>query len=191
MTLGDDMDLRVMKTKKNLYESLLFLMGEHPFEEIKVSEICEKAMTNRSTFYAHFEDKYALLSSLLSDLKTGLTEELLKNEEITNSKEYYLKCLYILFLHIEEHKDVYSLLIVNNRNSIAMDMIYDTLLENITKRMNDDGNDKKRKIPADFVIHFYLGAIFQIGMKWIQSKNYYSKEEILSYLEHLIPENLA
>ena len=180
-----------MKTKKNLYESLLFLMGEHPFEEIKVSEICEKAMTNRSTFYAHFEDKYALLSSLIMDLKTGLTEELLKNEEITNSKEYYLKCLYLLFEHIEHNKDVYSPLIVNNRNSIAMDMIYDSFLEDITKRMNLEGHDKKRKIPADFVTHFYLGAIFQIGMKWIQSKNYYSKEEVLSYLEHLIPNDLS
>ena len=75
MSTGENMDLR------NLYESLLFLMGEHPFEEIKVSEICEKAMTNRSTFYAHFEDKYALLSTLIMDLKTGLTEELLKNED--------------------------------------------------------------------------------------------------------------
>ena len=188
MSTGENMDLRVMKTKKNLYESLLFLMGEHPFEEIKVSEICEKAMTNRSTFYAHFEDKYALLSTLIMDLKTGLTEELLKNEEITNSKEYYL---YLLFEHIEHNKEVYSPLIVNNRNSIAMDMIYDTLLEDITKRMNLEGHDKKRKIPADFVTHFYLGAIFQIGMKWIQSKNYYSKEEVLSYLEHLIPNDLS
>ena len=96
-----------------------------------------------------------------------------------------------LFEHIEHNKEVYSPLIVNNRNSIAMDMIYDTLLEDITKRMNLEGHDKKRKIPADFVTHFYLGAIFQIGMKWIQSKNYYSKEEVLSYLEHLIPNDLS
>lgn len=185
------MDLRVIKTKKSLYESLLCLMGEHPFEEIKVSEICEKAMTNRSTFYAHFEDKYALLSSLLSDLKSGLIEELQKNEEITNSKEYYLKCLSLLFDHIGNNKEVYSLLIVNNRNSIAMDMIYDTLLEDITKRMKEETICKKRKIPADFVTHFYLGAIFQIGMKWIQSKDYYSKEDIMTYLNNLIPEDIV
>lgn len=184
------MDLRVVKTKKNLYESLLFLMGERSFEEIKVSEICEKAIINRSTFYAHFEDKYALLSSLILDLKTDLIEALEQNEEITNSKEYYLKCLYLLFGHIESNKDVYCALIVNNRNSIAMDMIYDTLLEDITKRMNTVLNEKERKIPADFVTHFYLGAIFQIGVMWIQSKNYYSKEEIMKFLKQLIPDNI-
>ena len=68
------MDLRVVKTKKNLYESLLFLMGERSFEEIKVSEICEKAIINRSTFYAHFEDKYALLSTLILDLKNEVEQ---------------------------------------------------------------------------------------------------------------------
>ena len=150
------MDLRVIKTKKSLYEALLYLMGEHPFEEIKVSEICDKAMTNRSTFYAHFEDKYALLSSLISDLKTGLVEELLKNEEITNSKEYYLKCLDLLFDHIDHNRDIYAPLIINNRNSIAMDMIYDTLLEDITKRMNEEEFSKKMKIPVDFITHFYF-----------------------------------
>lgn len=192
MVAGESfMDLRVIKTKKSLYDALLYLMGEHPFEEIKVSEICERAMANRSTFYAHFEDKYALLSSLIFDLKAGLIEALDQNEEITNSKEYYLKCLYLLFEHMESNREIYSALIVNNRNSIAMDMIYDTLLEDITKRMNEIGNEKKHKIPADFVTHFYLGAIFQIGMKWIQSKNYYSKEEILSYLEQLIPDDIS
>ena len=44
-------------------------MKEKTFEEIKVSNICDEALVNRSTFYAHFEDKYSLLSSLLDNLK--------------------------------------------------------------------------------------------------------------------------
>ena len=48
-------DLRIIKTKKSLYESLLDLMREKPFEELKVSDICENALVNRSTFYSHFD----------------------------------------------------------------------------------------------------------------------------------------
>ena len=66
-------DLRIIKTKKNLYESLLYLMKEKPFEELKVSEICENALVNRSTFYSHFDDKYDLLDSLICDLKDSLS----------------------------------------------------------------------------------------------------------------------
>jgi len=185
------MDKRVLKTKKNLYDALLHLMGEQAFESIKVSEICERAMTNRSTFYDHFEDKYSLLNDLLFDLKDKLKKELLKNEQITSSKEYYMECIRLLLAHIEENKKIYLPLMLNNKNGIAMDMVYSTLLEDITERMQREPQLKVLKIPADFLTTFYVGAIFQVGMKWIQATNYYSKEEILTFLDVLLSENLG
>ena len=68
-------DLRVIKTKKNLYEALITLMKEKTFEEIKVADICKKALINRSTFYTHYQDKYELLYELINNLK----EELKRN----------------------------------------------------------------------------------------------------------------
>ena len=47
--MAKKIDLRILKTKRNLYEGLLTLMKEKTFEEIKVSDICSKAMINRST----------------------------------------------------------------------------------------------------------------------------------------------
>ena len=55
---NEKQDLRIIKTKKVLYMALVDLMREKTFEEIKVSEICARALVNRSTFYAHYEDKY-------------------------------------------------------------------------------------------------------------------------------------
>jgi AcrR family transcriptional regulator len=187
MKKGDTMDLRIMKTKKNLYESLLYLMKEQVFETIKVADICQKAMINRSTFYAHFEDKYALLNSLILDLKEGLKEELEKNHKITNSKEYYLECLSLLLNHLEEHHDMYFPLILNNRNGIAMDMIYETVKEDIMGRMQMEHHSDF--LPPSFIAHFYLGAILQVGIEWMQTKRY-TKEQMLSYLDKLIPDNL-
>ena len=46
-------DLRITKTRKVLFETLVLLMKEKSFEEIKVSDICKKALINRSTFYSH------------------------------------------------------------------------------------------------------------------------------------------
>ena len=60
-------DLRIIKTKKNIYDAFISLMSEKTFEEIKVSEICDRALINRSTFYSHFDDKYTLFDSLISD----------------------------------------------------------------------------------------------------------------------------
>ena len=51
-------DLRVRKTKTNLYKALIELMEEKSFEDIKVIDICRVSLINRSTFYDHFNDKY-------------------------------------------------------------------------------------------------------------------------------------
>ena len=53
-------DLRIIKTQKILYNTLLELLKEQPFEKIKVSNICQRARINRSTFYSHYNDKYEL-----------------------------------------------------------------------------------------------------------------------------------
>ena len=100
-------DLRVIKTYRVLYDALLELLEDNSFEEIKVSDICDKALINRSTFYSHFSDKYELLSSYIQDLKITLKEELNKNENISGTKEYYLELIRILLNHIEKKKQIY------------------------------------------------------------------------------------
>ena len=184
-------DLRIIKTKKSLYASLLLLMKEKSFEDIKVSDICEHAYINRSTFYAHFEDKYTLLDALIRDLKKDLTEELSKNTNISNSKEYYMELIKILLDHVESQKEVYMPIMINNRNSIAMDMIFNTLNEEITKRLEQDKVLHPKKIPSEFIAKFYLGAIINIGMDWLKGQNHDNREDIIKYLDELIPDNLA
>lgn len=179
-------DLRILKTKKNIYESFLTLLSQKTFEEIKVSEICELAMTNRSTFYSHFEDKYMLLNEFINDLKSALIIELKKNKRIGSFKEYYMDLIRILLDYISERKDIYSRIMLNNRNSIATDMIYDTLKEDITLNFKDKNYDE---IPGEFISNFYLGAIFYVVIEWIKQPKY-SKEEIIKYIEELIPNKL-
>src|SRR5260370_8368893 len=41
------------------------LMAEKDFQNITVQDITERAEVNRATFYAHFEDKYALLNYMV------------------------------------------------------------------------------------------------------------------------------
>lgn len=187
MIMNENIDLRVLKTKKSLYEALLELLESHTFEEIKVSEICSKALINRSTFYSHFEDKYSLLDSLIKDLKANLKQVLKENKNISNTREYYLEVIDILLTHVEQEKSLYIPIVTNNRNSIAMDMIYDALKEDIASRLQ---KEKKSDIPTDFVSNFYLGALSYVGIDWLRNKCNYPKENIIEYLKKLIPEDI-
>lgn len=183
-------DLRVIKTQNNLYSSLLHLMKEKTFEEIKVSDICSKALINRSTFYAHYNDKYELLAEFIQELKNSLTEELQKNENISNTKEYYLEMIKLFLDHIEEKKESYLAIMIHNRNSITMDMIYDVLDHDITSRLKKDDMLEKNKIPHHIIARFYLGAVVNVGMEWLKSGNKDTKEDMIRYLSLLIPNEL-
>lgn len=178
-------DLRIVKTKKNIYEGFIEIMEKKSFEEIKVSEICEAALINRSTFYAHFEDKYDLFNSLMNDLKSKLRSEIDADLEYKDIKEFYMKTIELVLNRLDEDKSIFLKMMNNNRNSVAMDMIYDTLKESIQNRV---GAYYHGDIPVDIVTNFYIGGICNILMLWLVNPRY-SKQDINEYLEKLIFNN--
>lgn len=177
-------DLRVKKTKNALYNTLMELMKAKSFEEIKVSDICNAALINRSTFYAHYNDKYELLKDAIDNLKNSLIEELNKNVKTSNTKEYYLEMISILLNHIEEKRSIYQQIMLNNRNSIMVDILYDVLDHDITSKIK---KAKSEKIPGEIIAKFYIGAVFNVCLIFLKNEKKYSKQEILEYLNRLIP----
>lgn len=178
-------DLRVIKTKNLLYQTLIELMKDKTFEEIKVSDICSKAMINRSTFYAHYEDKYELLLDFINNLKEELVIELNKNENNLNTREYYIKLISLFLDHIESKKNIYNSIMINNRNSIMMDILLSVVNDDLLKRIKS--NDINTKVPSDIIAKFYLGGVINLGVEWLSDSTKYTKEEIINYLEILIP----
>ncbi|WP_303754711.1 TetR/AcrR family transcriptional regulator [Enterococcus sp. S86.2] len=57
-------DRRVRRTKKVLQESLAVLFNEKKLENITIRELTDYADVHRSTFYAHYEDIYALYTEI-------------------------------------------------------------------------------------------------------------------------------
>src|SRR5437016_4575586 len=61
------LDPRVKRTRGLLQQALMELMAEKSFPAITVQDIADRATINRATFYAHFEDKEALLEYTIRD----------------------------------------------------------------------------------------------------------------------------
>ena len=58
------MDLRIEKTKKSIRNAFIELRTKKPLEKITVKELCALACINKSTFYSHYEDIYALSEAM-------------------------------------------------------------------------------------------------------------------------------
>lgn len=69
-------DLRVRRTHAQLQQTLIDLIAEKGFDAVTVGDIAERAMVNRSTFYRHFPDKYALVTSIFEDAVDQVINEL-------------------------------------------------------------------------------------------------------------------
>lgn len=182
-------DLRVIKTKKGLYEGLLIMMKDKPFEDIKVSDICQVSLTNRSTFYDHFTDKYELLSSLIHDLEKELEQKLEENHNLQTAKDYYMKMIELLFDHLSDNISIYNSIIKNNNNSVAYDMFLDTLLKDVEKQIKSN-HDYSGNIPIEIITVFYVSAVTNVCIEYVKDPQKYKKEDIISYLKELVPDNI-
>jgi len=58
-------DPRVQRTRKLLEQAFIEIMNEKGFQDMTIQDITDRATVNRATFYAHFEDKYDMLDSLV------------------------------------------------------------------------------------------------------------------------------
>ena len=89
------------RTDRDIVNAFLTLLDQKSFEKITVADIIGEARINRSTFYQHFPDKYAILE-LLQDTYARELGELLNSFTTSDSffdlnqmdrimKEYFAK----------------------------------------------------------------------------------------------------
>ena len=184
-------DLRKKKKKNLLYSTLIALLKDYTFEEIKVSDICNKALINRSTFYAHYSDKYELLSSCIQDIKEELASKLRSNTNISNTKEYYMEMLDLFLTHIDENRELFSSIIINNKNSVIMDIFYATINADLTKRLKEEDKRYESIVPEEIITNFYVGAVVNVSMKWLTDYQKYTKADLIGFLDCLIPDKIG
>lgn len=110
---------RVKMTKQLIKNALIDLMEKKPINKITVKEICECADINRSTFYLHYVDQYALLEEIENDI-INMTPRI---------NLYYDVQIYPLlvefFEFIQENKRLYMVLFKNSSGNSFTNKVLD------------------------------------------------------------------
>ncbi len=111
--MGNQNDLRVIKTRKLIQDAFFDLVETNGFEKITISNIANRAKINRATFYLHYQDKQALLKSLenevlddIDDLLGTVTEESIQQSK--NAKRPFPHVIEILS-YVQEHQRFFNL----------------------------------------------------------------------------------
>lgn len=84
------MDLRIEKTQRAIRNAFIELRSKKPLEKITVKELCAEACINKSTFYSHYEDIYALSKAMEKETVASIINgiEHLKEYTFENSDAF-------------------------------------------------------------------------------------------------------
>ncbi len=182
--MSQKVDLRIIKTKRNLYEGLAQLLTEKPYENIKIKDICDKSLVNRSTFYDHYSSKAELLDSMINErLKTINEETELKNINNENYKEkfkcYIEKTIDFIDLDININKNI----LLNGNNNIVKNELFNAILEDVTKAI-----DKIRisNVSTEMLSRFYVAGFTEIMCMHLENPEKYTKEVIVDFCDRIL-----
>lgn len=119
-TGGLRIDPRVERSRRAIWEALLSLSLEMGFHNVTVAQIARRARIDRSTFYAHFPDKQAVvreeLARLLRDLRARQetpTPESFRRFDPARPHPNALRW----FAHVAAHEGFYSAVLVTGELS--------------------------------------------------------------------------
>lgn len=107
-------NFKVNRTTIAIYNTMLRLLSQRGFNEITVNDICQDAMVSRSTFYAHFKDKYHLILFFLEQERNQLG--IVRGENIKEN-------LYTMLRHFQAEEKVYQHLLLSQTNAELNNMI--------------------------------------------------------------------
>ena len=93
------MDLRIQKTEHAIKNAFIELRSKKPLEKITVKELCELAMINKSTFYSHYEDIYALSETMEQETVASIIGSIGHLKDYTPEKsDIYTRELCLAFM---------------------------------------------------------------------------------------------
>ncbi len=179
-------DLRIRRTHKLLLEALTQLLAEKSFESISVTEICDRAMINRTTFYKHYTDKYDLVQRGFQELMNDLASKIDYPDMVNDSFSPQKPPAHFLFMfqHVLEHRTFYELMLNQSTFGILRSIFIDWLNKQSQFRIKTSSinNDK---IPMPITARFATGALIEVLNWWLENDTPYSPEDMALFLAEL------
>lgn len=184
---NSNVDLRIRRTQKLLIDAIMSLLREKSFNEIHISDICDKAMVHRTTFYKHFEDKYDLLNHAMNKLLESFEKKIIEFNEIEEPRQYYLDLFRVILEHMSKNKEMYIIGLSDSKNDSAIKILQNIVTRYITLRLEQDRlNGVTFTIPIQIFAVFYASSVINLSNWWIQEGMSISIDDVVKYGDMLI-----
>jgi AcrR family transcriptional regulator len=161
-------DRRVRRTRRSLADALIGLIIERGYDRITVADILDRADVGRSTFYAHFRDKEALLLSCFDGLRESLDHALAAMAPGIPPPDPSRPSI-VIFAHAYQHQRVYRALCGRRGGVIVVDYLHTLIAAAIGAHLAPHLAARDSTIPTDAVAEFYTSALLGLLTWWVNA----------------------
>jgi AcrR family transcriptional regulator len=176
------LDPRILRTRQLLQDALRKLLELKEFDRISVQDITEAATVNRATFYAHYDDKFALLGELIRVTFLDLLAQ--RNATFDGGCSTAFQVIILAVCdYLSELQKSHS----SNQHQFEP-FVEATVIDHIRIVLLDgfQRHPVERNIPAEMIAATASWAIYGAVKQWINTPNRVSAEEFVSVAVELV-----
>jgi AcrR family transcriptional regulator len=174
-----EQDRRVRRTRRTLHEALIALILERGYEHITVQDILDRADVGRSTFYAHYRDKEALLVTSFDGIRDELRVEFDGTAPLVDPAQP----AEVVFAHAYRHREVYRALCGRQGGAIVHGHLHRMIGDVLRAHLRPYHADID--LPVDVAAEFYTSAALGLLIWWIDKDFSYGPDELAAMYRRL------
>jgi AcrR family transcriptional regulator len=159
------LDRRVRRTRKLLHDAFISLTIEKGYEKTTIQDILDRADVGRSTFYAHYRDKAALLTTSFDDMHEQLQRQLADMPAATPIDVALPAAL--LFEHAYRNQRVYRALCGHQGGAVVQRHLRALIGDLLREHLRPEFSGSDTEVPADIAAEFYTSAALGLLVWWI------------------------
>ena len=190
------------KTHQSITDCFLLLLETKEVSQITVREICERVDINRSTFYAHFQDIYAVME----EINEQLNQELIQHYSLVESQAEtqietqveaqtetavpeewnFIEARYLapLLHHLKQHRRFYQAMLRNTNNPAlrnSMELLQTQIAQPLLEEFQVDSRS------GSYYFNFMKAGFLTIIQQWLEEGCPEAPEQMAELLINLNP----
>ena len=166
-------DLRFQKADQKIIVAFIILVRSKGFNKLTVSDITKEAQINRSTFYAHYIDKYDLLNKLELKVLQHTYEIMGKIKFTSKNTECSLDNIFEGFKEIANYlnseREVINIL-YNQGDGKFFDHLKNSVKKEMHKLREKNNLKFNNLLPSDYADELIVNSALDIILFWIQKR---------------------
>ena len=183
------MDRRQQKSKAAIFDAFVQLLSQKNYNQITVQEIIDAANVGRTTFYAHFETKDALLRALCTNLFAHVFSDRNDTASAHNfslTDGAFQTIVAHMLLHLQDSGQTIHRLLCGESSELFLVYFKEYLDRNILHALLKDVDSSTLAVPESFLRNHISSSFVNMVQWWVRSGMRESPEELSAYFVAVI-----